>query len=269
MGVFSYVRSQLDRRQMNREFKESFETLKQGYEALDKNQLKVALRDMYDALFCVGTYAKKNGELVQDLTVPSLPSEGYYVDRFENQMNALLSVVKSRFELKEDVPPADPAKYLDFKSRDPDTFGYHDPMTNGNPKLAQMEAKLLGYGKALNVEDMERFSQWRDGINYGDNVQPAAWYWSHPSQHEPKESALDKIRSIFPPDYYTSAFPSEKERQTKQGTRTTVPTQPATKKISNKDMLRSSSHSVAHTTQTNKSKSQLSLGMIARKGPDR
>ena len=48
MGVFSYVRSQLDRRQMNREFKESFGKLKEGYEALDKNQLKAALRDMYE-----------------------------------------------------------------------------------------------------------------------------------------------------------------------------------------------------------------------------
>ena len=59
MGVFSYVRSQLERRQMNREFKERFGKLKEGYEALDKNQLKAALRDMYDALFCVGTYIKK------------------------------------------------------------------------------------------------------------------------------------------------------------------------------------------------------------------
>ena len=269
MGVFDYVRSQLRRRQMNREFKEDFGKLKEGYEALDDNQLKAALRDMYDALFCVATYAKKNGGLVQDLTVPLRPDDGYYVDRFENQMNALLSVIGERHGMGEDFPPAEPAKYLDFGSRNPDTFGHHDPMSNGNPKLAQMEAKLLGYGRALNVEDMEKFASWRDGINYGDSVQPAGWYWSHPSQREPEESALDKIRSIFPPDYYLG-FPTEKElRAEQEKSRATVPAQPAVRGPSNNDMLQSSSHPVSHTTQTNKSKSQLSPGMLARKDPDR
>ena len=184
--------------------KEEFDWWRQGYQGLDNRQLRVALGDMYERLFVIGSEAKYFGEATYEMTVGASKRDSARVDALETAVNALLSVVRERITPGEskDIPPAEPAKYI-F-----DMAVTQDPETALKPVFSQMEAKLLAYALAFGADGIDKFVKWRDNEGYDGNVPP-------PVHHLPQlvnGQKLD-VLSPFSPKYYKDCFATEDEYQ--------------------------------------------------------
>ena len=103
-----------------------------------------------------------------------------------------------------EITPAAPAKYIDSTTQ--------NYAADGNPKFAEMEARLIAHALAFKMYGMEKFLDWRDGKGFGENVNPPFWYFENLRPGQTVVQARQRWLNLFHPEDYTRMFAPEKKK---------------------------------------------------------